>query len=108
LILKNGELGYLSAFKRHERPMCVKPIPSGKLAPGSKQADRKTKWQHVKGLTCQIECDTATYLNGRNASWESQESSILRRKRNEDILRLGGGECHGSRFQRFVEYPKIF
>ena len=34
----------------------------------------------------------------------NQEFSIQRRKGNEDVARLDGGECHGSSFRRVLEY----
>ena len=112
---KDKESGYLAALKRDDKPMYVKPLVSSrKLAPRRKQASRKTRGRHTKDR--HVEHVNATHQSnrikgtppGNNAT---HKSSIQGPKGNEDVARLGGGQCHGSSFRRTLEFSessKIF
>jgi len=106
---KDKELGYLAVLKRDEGPMCVKPsILFKKLR---KRAGKKTRWRHTKDRG--VEYVNATHRPNQiqgtpPGNKATQESSIQRPKGNENVARLGGGECHGSSFRRISESSRTF
>ena len=107
----NRESGHLAALKRDKGPMCIKgTTPPKKKAPRKKRVNRKTRSKHARGQSDDENASSHSIqvqgTSPRNKA--TQESSIQRPKGNEDVARLGGGECHGSSFRRVLEYSGEF
>uniref|UniRef100_A0A7C9DG49 Uncharacterized protein n=1 Tax=Opuntia streptacantha TaxID=393608 RepID=A0A7C9DG49_OPUST len=103
----NREPSHLAALKRDKGPMCIKATtPSRKKAPRKKRANGKTRCKHARGQSANKNASShSIQVQGTSpGNKATQESSIQRPKGNENVARLGGGECHGSSFRRVLEY----
>jgi len=110
--MESKEVGHLSALKSDEGPTSIIPLTSpGKVAQRRKRARKRMGRKRAKDRCVKQIATThqPNQVEGTPPGDEAtKEPSIRRLKGNEDVVGLGGGECHGPHFRRVLEYFGVF